>query len=35
MKRILLTAIFALATFALASAQKYCVVDSEKIFKSL
>ena len=35
MKRILLTAIFALATLGLASAQKYCVVDSEKIFKSL
>jgi outer membrane protein len=35
MKRIILTAILALATFALASAQKYCVVDSEKIFKSL
>ncbi len=35
MKRIILTAIMALATFGLASAQKYCVVDSEKIFKSL
>ncbi len=35
MRRIILTAIMALATFGLASAQKYCVVDSEKIFKSL
>ena len=35
MKRIILTAMFALATLGIASAQKYCVVDSEKIFKSL
>ena len=35
MKRIILTAIFALATLGLASAQKFCVIDSEKIFKSL
>ena len=35
MKRILLTAIIALATFGIASAQKYCVIDSEKVFKSL
>lgn len=35
MKRIVLTLVFALATLGLASAQKYCVVDSEKIFKSL
>lgn len=35
MKRIILTAIFALATLGVASAQKYCVIDSEKVFKSL
>ncbi len=35
MKRVILTVMFALATFAIASAQKYCIVDSEKIFKSL
>lgn len=35
MKRIILTAMFALATLGFASAQKYCVVDSEKVFKSL
>ena len=35
MKRIILTAIFALATLGIASAQKYCVIDSEKVFKSL
>ncbi len=35
MKRIILTAMFALATLGIASAQKYCVVDSEKVFKSL
>ncbi|MBO7219586.1 MAG: OmpH family outer membrane protein [Alistipes sp.] len=35
MKRIILTAIIALATFGIASAQKYCVIDSEKVFKSL
>ena len=35
MKRIILMAMFALATLGIASAQKYCVVDSEKVFKSL
>ena len=35
MKRIILTAVFALATLGIASAQKYCVIDSEKVFKSL
>ena len=35
MKRIILTAIFALATLGIASAQNYCVIDSEKVFKSL
>lgn len=35
MKRIILTAIFALATLGFASAQKYCIIDSEKVFKSL
>jgi len=35
MKRVILTVVFALATLGIASAQKYCVVDSEKIFKSL
>jgi outer membrane protein len=35
MKKILLTAIFALATLGIASAQKYFVVNSEKVFKSL
>ena len=35
MKRIILTALFALATISFASAQKYCVIDSEKVFKSL
>lgn len=35
MKRIILTVMFALATLGIASAQKYCVIDSEKIFKSL
>lgn len=35
MKRIILTMVFAMATLGIASAQKYCVVDSEKIFKSL
>lgn len=35
MKRIILIAMFALATLGIASAQKYCVVDSEKVFKSL
>ena len=35
MKRIILTAMFALATLGIASAQKYCIIDSEKVFKSL
>ena len=35
MKRIILIAMFALATLGIASAQKYCVIDSEKVFKSL
>ena len=35
MKRIILTAMFALATLGFASAQQYCVIDSEKVFKSL
>lgn len=35
MKRIILTALFALAMLGIASAQKYCVIDSEKVFKSL
>lgn len=35
MKRIILTALFALATLGVGSAQKYCVIDSEKVFKSL
>lgn len=35
MKRLILSAIFALATLGIASAQKYCVIDSEKVFKSL
>lgn len=35
MKRIILTVVLALATLGVVSAQKYCVVDSEKIFKSL
>ncbi|MBO4935480.1 MAG: OmpH family outer membrane protein [Alistipes sp.] len=35
MKRVILTALFALATLCIASAQKYCVIDSEKVFKSL
>lgn len=35
MKRIILTVILAVAMFGIASAQRYCVVDSEKIFKSL
>ena len=34
MKRIL-TIMLALATIGIASAQKYCVIDSEKVFKSL
>ena len=35
MNRVILTALFALATLGIASAQKYCVIDSEKVFKSL
>lgn len=35
MKRVILTALFALATLGIASAQKYCIIDSEKVFKSL
>ena len=35
MKRIILSVMFALAVFGIASAQKYCVLDSEKVFKSL
>ena len=35
MKRTILTLLFALATLGVASAQKYCVIDSEKVFKSL
>ena len=35
MKRVILVALFALATFGITSAQKYCVIDSEKVFKSL
>ena len=35
MKRIILTAMFALATLGIASAQKYCIIDSEKVFKSI
>ena len=35
MKRIILTALFALATLGVGSAQKYCVIDSENVFQSL
>lgn len=35
MKRTILTLLFALVTLGIASAQKYCVIDSEKVFKSL
>ena len=35
MKRVILTMMFALAALGIASAQKYCVIDSEKVFKSL
>ena len=35
MKRVILTVMFALAALGIASAQKYCVIDSEKVFKSL
>lgn len=35
MKRIILSVVLALATLGIASAQRYCVIDSEKVFKSL
>lgn len=35
MKRVILTVMFALATLGIASAQRYCIIDSEKVFKSL
>ena len=35
MKKSILTLIFALATLGMASAQKFFVIDSEKVFKSL
>ena len=35
MKRIILSVVLVLATLGIASAQKYCVIDSEKVFKSL
>ena len=35
MKRVILAVMFAWATLGIASAQKYCVIDSEKIFKSI
>ncbi len=35
MKRAILSIMFAVAMFGIASAQKYCVIDSEKVFKSL
>ncbi len=35
MKRVILTVVLALATLGVVSAQKYCVIDSEKVFKSL
>lgn len=35
MKRAILMVVFALATLGVTSAQKYCVIDSEKVFKSL
>ena len=35
MKRAILTLVLALATLGIASAQRYCVIDSEKVFKSL
>ena len=35
MKRVILTVMFALAALGIASAHKYCVIDSEKVFKSL
>ena len=35
MRKSILAIVFALATFGIASAQKYCVIDSEKVFKSL
>ena len=35
MKRLILTAMFVLASLGIASAQNYCIIDSEKVFKSL
>ena len=35
MRKSILAIVFALATLGIASAQKYCVIDSEKVFKSL
>ena len=35
MKRVILTVMLAVAALGIASAQKYCVIDSEKVFKSL
>lgn len=35
MKRVILIVVLALASLGMASAQKYCVIDSEKVFKSL
>lgn len=35
MKRVILIVVLALATLGVVSAQKYCVIDSEKVFKSL
>lgn len=35
MKRMILMTVLALATIGIVSAQKYCVIDSEKVFKSL
>ena len=35
MRKSILAILFALATLGIASAQKYCVIDSEKVFKSL
>ena len=35
MRKSILAIVFALATFGIVSAQKYCVIDSEKVFKSL
>ena len=35
MKRVILTVMLAVAALGIASAQKYCVIDNEKVFKSL